>query len=125
MSLTASQPLVRTFRLSSSRAAARRPAAANRLRIGFIGFDGVSALDLTAPLEAFSTAINLNSESDNQPTYELVVIGIGQKHFSSEGGVVFRSQTMLRTVRDLDTVIIPGGNGWRRAKAMVELSVWL
>src|ERR1700730_12017175 len=91
-------------------------------RIGFVGFDGVCVLDLTGPLEAFTTCLSLKGEADDNQTYELIVIGLNQKTFTSEGGVAFRAQATTETVTGLDTIIIPGGSGLERSKIMLELS---
>ena len=96
-----------------------------RRRIGFVGFDGVCALDLTGPLEAFTTSLSLKQESDDNQTYELIVIGLNQKTFSSEGGIVFRAQETTETVSGLDTIIIPGGSGLQCSQTLLDLSAWL
>jgi len=105
----------------------RTPRSTNgtRRRIGFVGFDGVCVLDLTGALEAFTTSLSLSRSFEDHQSYELVVIGVNQKSFTSEGGVIFRAQATLKTVSALDTVIILGGAGLRNAKALLELSAWL
>jgi transcriptional regulator GlxA family with amidase domain len=57
--------------------------------------------------------------------YELVVIGLQQKNFVSEGGVSFRAETTANKVMGLDTIIVPGGSGLERTKTLVQLSAWL
>ncbi|HJT80582.1 MAG TPA: helix-turn-helix domain-containing protein [Chthoniobacterales bacterium] len=94
-------------------------------RIGFIGFDGVCALDLTGPLEAFSSSANRGAVSNGAPNYELVVIGVRQRSFVSDGGVSFRAQVTLAGANDLDTIIVPGGAGLKQARTLFELSRWL
>ena len=96
-----------------------------RLRIGFLVFDGVCGLDLTGTLEAFTTSLELSREIEESDPYELIVIGLGQKSFASEGGVVFRTETTTETVAALDTIIIPGGRGITSTRTVRELSSWL
>lgn len=96
-----------------------------RRRIGFLGFDGVCSLDLTGPLEAFTTSLALDRSAQDDHRYELVVVGLKQKSFVSEGGVMFRAETTTDAVGGLDTIIIPGGNGITRSGTLRELSTWL
>jgi transcriptional regulator GlxA family with amidase domain len=110
---------------SPNRGRRMSPTAECRKRIGFVGFDGVCALDLTAPLEAFTTSLNLGASLNDDPGYELVVIGVKQKSFASESGVVFRAQATLASVSNLDTIIIPGGTGLKQPDTLTELSSWL
>ena len=94
-------------------------------RIGFVGFDGVSAFDLTGPLEAFSSSINMGAGSNDGASYELIVIGLKQKRFVSDGGVTLRGQATLPHVNHLDTIIVPGGAGLKQPGTLIELSRWL
>src|SRR5262249_30235359 len=75
--------------------------------------------------EAFTTSLNLSRPLEDHQSYELLVIGVNQKSFTSEGGVIFRAQETLRTVSTLDTVIVPGGAGLRNSKTLLDLSAWL
>src|SRR5437762_8279571 len=96
-----------------------------RHRIGFLGFDGVSGLDLTGPLEAFTASLALDAGNLDNNKYELIVVGLKQKSFASEGGVAFRADTTTDAVTGLDTIIVPGGNGITRSKTLGELTAWL
>ncbi|HEX8281716.1 MAG TPA: hypothetical protein VF551_10075, partial [Chthoniobacterales bacterium] len=49
-------------------------------RVGFIGFGGMTTLDLTAPLEAFATA-RLRDGAHAEPAYETCVIAVERKTF--------------------------------------------
>jgi transcriptional regulator GlxA family with amidase domain len=91
--------------------------------VGVLGFDGVTTLDLTGPLEAFAT-VN-RRESDRAHGYNVFVIGLDNKTFASESGVVFRAQNTLETAPPLDTLIIPGGLGIRGDHAIRTFSDWL
>jgi transcriptional regulator GlxA family with amidase domain len=91
--------------------------------VGVLGFDGVTTLDLTGPLEAFAT-VN-RSESDRTHRYKVIVIGLDNRSFASESGVVFRAQKTLATAPPLDTLIIPGGLGIRSDHANRTFSDWL
>src|SRR5260370_19022932 len=77
-------------------------------RIGFVGFDGVVAVDLAGPADAF--AIANEAESDPKPSYEVLIIGSSSQPFVSGGGLIFKPQRTFKTAPSLDTLIIPGGS---------------
>ena len=82
-------------------------------RIGFIGFDGVVAIDLTGPAEVFAVAASKESENGADPCYEILTIACSSKPFLAESGVVFKPQRTFKTAPALDTIIVPGGAGLR------------
>jgi transcriptional regulator GlxA family with amidase domain len=92
-------------------------------RVGFLGFDGVRAADITGPLEVFTTSRNINRPAGSRDRYEVIIIGLSQKGFVSESGITFRASETIQTVGRLDTVIVPGGDGLRNA--MMPLAAWL
>lgn len=102
----------------------KRGAGASPKLIGFIGFDGVTTLDLTGPLEAFATA-RLDHENAPQRCYETVIIGVSRKTFESRSGVTFKTQHTLDTAPALDSVIVPGGVGLRAGETMETIAAWL
>lgn len=71
--------------------------------IAFLGFDGVNALDLVGPLEAF----------DSAQQYVTVVAGLTTKPFRCESGVVMTPACAIGKLRGIDTLIVPGGSGVR------------
>jgi transcriptional regulator GlxA family with amidase domain len=96
------------------------------LRIGVLGFDGVNALDLTGPLEAFANATQLAAAAGAQTaSYELIVIGIGKAAFAAESGILFRPHCSLREAPELDTLIVPGGQGLRDAATNAKVAAWI
>src|SRR4051812_20069025 len=83
--------------------------------IGIIGFEGVMALDLAAPLEVFATANDLSGET--QPLYRLVVAGVQAGPFRSETGLQMAADVAMDEAPELDTLIVPGGRGLRLGSA--------
>ena len=81
-------------------------------RIGFIGFDGVVAIDLAGPMEAFNCAA-IQGESGSEPCYEIVTIGLSNRPFTAASGLVFRPEKSLKNAPPLDTLVVPGGYGLR------------
>jgi transcriptional regulator GlxA family with amidase domain len=96
-----------------------------RRTIGFLGFDGVTTLDLTGPADAFAKARFSQELGKTSPCYEIVVIGIGNRTFASESGVVFKAEKTLEKAPPLDTVVLPGGFGMRNPDATTAVSSWL
>ena len=92
-------------------------------RIGFLGFDGITALDLVGPMEAFAAAVIDNDQRG--PCYEVVTIGARGDRFSAESGLAFRTSHTLRTAPALDTLVIPGGSGLRRSETNAVVAEWI
>jgi transcriptional regulator GlxA family with amidase domain len=80
-------------------------------RIGLIGFDGVTALHLIGPGEAFRAASLDDGYGGRIPCYEVCTIGATSKKFTAESGVQLEAQASLKDAPDCDTVIIAGGIG--------------
>lgn len=95
------------------------------LRVGLIGYDGVQALDLIGPSDAFSMATITDEGGRTQSCYEVVLLGLSGKSFRAESGVLFQPQTLLRNAPSLDTLIIPGGKGARVGKTGERIANWI
>jgi transcriptional regulator GlxA family with amidase domain len=94
-------------------------------RIGLLGFDGVMALDLVGPVDAFTSAEI--EEPNGQPSrcYEVVIIGFSDKSFVSESGVVFKPHKTMSNAPALDTLILPGGKGLRVPETQARVAEWI
>jgi transcriptional regulator GlxA family with amidase domain len=90
--------------------------------VGFLGFNGVTTLDLTGPLEAFATA---RCDGASHACYETILVGATSKAFVAGSGARFTAQHTLRTAPALDTVIIPGGTGLRDPATSQAIIDWL
>lgn len=99
--------------------------AVKRMRIGVLGFEGVTALDLVGPAEAFATARIDDGDGAPRPAYEVVILGVTTKPFTAESGVVFKPHRGLDGKVDLDTLIVPGGCGLRNARINARVTSWL
>ena len=95
------------------------------LRIGIVGFDQVDALDLVGPAEAFASALAHDANGSPRSAYEVVILGLTNSHFVAESGIVFQPRTTLRAAPRLDTIIIPGGAGLRRADTNRAVARWI
>jgi len=96
-----------------------------RRRIGILGYEGVMALDLAGPVDAFTTAMAENRLGRPEACYEVVVIGLNAKPFTSESGIVFKPCTTIDRVKALDTLIIPGGRGLRVPGVQRAVASWI
>jgi hypothetical protein len=96
-------------------------------RIGFLGYDGLQALDLVGPLEAFMTAVDEESDGNvkQQARYEVVVIGLTKEPFTAETGIMFHPHKTIDNLPALDTLIIPGGKSLRSGDTSGRISEWL
>src|ERR1051326_1760325 len=94
------------------------------LRIGFLGFDGVMALDLVAPIEAFTLA-GVDEADEPEKLYETVIIGVNDRPFQTESGVVFLPKKTIANVPQLDTLFIPGGYGHQDLETQSTVARWI
>jgi transcriptional regulator GlxA family with amidase domain len=90
-------------------------------RIGFFIFDGITALDLVGPMEAFAAAV----DSTGTPQYELVTVAKAKRDVRAENGLVIRPREVLANVGRLDTIVIPGGRGLREHSTCKAIADWL
>jgi transcriptional regulator GlxA family with amidase domain len=97
----------------------------NPKRVGFLGFDGITALDLVGPTEAFATAVIDEGKGGFRRCYDVLTIGLTSRPFVAESGVIFKAHKTLRTAPALDTLVVPGGRGLRNTKTNAIVSAWL
>ena len=95
------------------------------LRVGLIGYDGVQALDIIGPSDAFTIADIETGNGQRRPCYEVIIVGITNKPFRAESGVSFQPHTTLRNAPALDTLIIPGGRGARIGQSSNLIAKWI
>jgi transcriptional regulator GlxA family with amidase domain len=95
------------------------------LRVGLIGYDGVQALDIIGPSDAFTIAEIESDNGQRRPCYEVIILGITNKPFRAESGISFQPHTTLRNAPTLDTLIIPGGRGARIGKPGNLMAKWI
>jgi transcriptional regulator GlxA family with amidase domain len=96
-----------------------------RKRVGFLGYDGVMALDLAGPIDAFTTAVVEDSDGVPESCYEVVIIGLSARPFLSESGMIFKPHTTIKSAPALDTLIVPGGRGLRTPSTQRSAATWI
>src|SRR5262245_25838369 len=94
-------------------------------RVGFLGFDGVMALDVIGPVDAFTSASIEGRDGTPQAAYEVTIIGLSKRSFASESGVLVQPHATGRNAPPLDTLIIPGGSGLRNPSTQAGVAEWL
>jgi transcriptional regulator GlxA family with amidase domain len=97
----------------------------NPKRIGFLGFDGVSAIQLFGPQEAFAAARNPNETTNCRSCYETVIIGLADRTFTTDSGVMVKAQTTAQRAPALDSLVIPGGRILAAPGACTEMAEWI
>jgi transcriptional regulator GlxA family with amidase domain len=96
----------------------------SRIRIGILGYDGVAAINVVGPLEAFSNAFRTDG-GEPLPCYEVVVIGCQRDRFITDTGVTVQAQPSDISGDAFDTVIIPGGRGMRCDEIVSQVATWI
>jgi transcriptional regulator GlxA family with amidase domain len=94
-------------------------------RIGLLGFDGITALHLVGPADAFATAKLDDGFGNRLPCYEVWTIGLSVAPFQTESGMMLQARKTLRTAPPLDTIVIPGGPGLRQPQVNKQASDWI
>jgi transcriptional regulator GlxA family with amidase domain len=89
------------------------------------GYNDITSLDLSGPLEAFSSAVLTDSKGGQQSCYKVTIAALGAKTFRSESGLCMTASCLLSSVRHLDTLIIPGGRGMRTSSSATRLAKWI
>jgi transcriptional regulator GlxA family with amidase domain len=97
----------------------------NPKRIGFLGFEGVAASELTRAVDVFAAATLDDGYGNRISCYQICAIGFGSECFRAESGIAFRSDSTLETASELDTIIVPGGAGLRRSLICERIADWI
>ena len=93
--------------------------------IVIVGYDNITSLDLSGPLEAFSSAFTKDATGKPQPCYKVTIAALGSKTFCSESGLRMTATCFLSSLRHLDTLLIPGGKAMRTTGANLRLANWI
>jgi transcriptional regulator GlxA family with amidase domain len=86
-------------------------------------FDGITALDVAGPMEAFASARIPGSESS--ACYDLKAVGVTRKSVVAESGLILTPSTTMADCPPLDTIILPGGSGLREARINRVIAEWI
>ena len=99
----------------------------SRRRVGILAYDGMQALDLVGPAEAFAAAGHgdRDVEDASVPPYEIVIIGLTGKRVVAETGLTLQADATTSTAMRLDTLIIPGGRAMREPETSQRTAAWI
>ena len=93
------------------------------MHLGFLVFDGVQALDLFGPMDAFEEANNIRKEQGKR--YETVLVSHDGGSVLTSGGVRIEAHQSISDCPPLHTLIIPGGEGTRAADFPIDAIEWI
>jgi transcriptional regulator GlxA family with amidase domain len=93
--------------------------------IAIVGYNDITSLDLSGPLEAFTSAVMEDSKRNRRPCYKVTIAGLDKRTFRSESGLQMTATCSLSSLRHVDTLIIPGGQGMRLSASAPKLVDWL
>lgn len=91
------------------------------LQIAVIVFDGVNAVDVTGPVEAFAAVRAL----DGSPVYTATCWSMDGLTVSAESGLKFTAESPIPEIPEADLLIIPGGAGLREPERLKRAGQWL
>ena len=94
-------------------------------RIGFLGFESVTASHFVIPADTFTAATLDTGYGRCIPCYQTYTIGVTPKPFRSESGMTFTPDETLQTAPDLDTIVVPGGDGLQRTETSETIADWI
>ena len=94
-------------------------------RIGFLGFEGVAASNLVGAADVFATGVLDGGYGTRISCYQICTIGFSSECFRAESGIIFTPDNTLETASELDTIVIPGGRGIRRAVVSKRIADWI
>jgi transcriptional regulator GlxA family with amidase domain len=91
-------------------------------RIGILGYEGVTAINLVGPVECFTSAARVDDKARELPAYEVVLVAAGERHFATDSGLKFTADVALADAREIDTFIIAGGSALRSGNLADEIA---
>jgi len=94
-------------------------------RIGFFGFERITASDLTSAAQVFVAATLDAGYGNRISCYNVHVIGFTPECFRSESNIALRPDSTFEIVSDLDTLIVPGGDGLRQPLVCKRIGDWI
>jgi transcriptional regulator GlxA family with amidase domain len=94
-------------------------------RVGLIGFDDFTALNLIGPADSFATTSLDDGYGNRLSCYEVHTIGVFSDRLRTESGLLFHAQHTLSTAPELDTIIIAGGPGALRPEVTDKIAAWI
>jgi len=95
------------------------------LRIGILGYNGVTAINVVNVLEIFAFASVADGIESAIKRYDPITIGFDGVRFVSESGIAFTANYTIEDAPPVDTLIIPGGSGLRDPAKGRRVAEWV
>lgn len=96
----------------------------SKIRVGILGYDGVAAINLVGPLEAFSNAVKMKGEQ-TAAAYDVGIIACEGDRFVADSGLTFHATPNYSEDEPFDTVIVPGGRGMSQEQIIAQVAAWI
>jgi transcriptional regulator GlxA family with amidase domain len=93
--------------------------------IEIVAFPSVQLLDVSGPLQVFSTANDIVRESGGTPPYAPRVVAQGNGDIVASAGLAIAAGRLPKVDAALDTLVIAGGDGVQAAAADPALVNWI
>src|SRR5258708_1417830 len=93
--------------------------------IEIVAFPSVQLLDVSGPLQVFSTANDIVTESGGSPPYAPRVVAQGGRGVIASAGLGLAAERLPPIEATLDTLIVAGGDGVQAAAADPVLVDWI
>jgi transcriptional regulator GlxA family with amidase domain len=90
-----------------------------------VGFEGLQSLDAIGPLEVFNSATRVAEGLGVAGGYRMSFVSSGGGVIHSESGVGLSTDTLPEASADIDTLLLPGGDGVHDARADAGLIEWI
>ena len=97
----------------------------NPKRIGFLGFKGVAASELTRAADVLAAAALDGGYGNRISCYQISTIGFASECFRGDSGIAFWPDSTFETASELDTIVIPGGDGLRCSLVSETIADWV
>ncbi len=94
-------------------------------RIGIVGYEKVTALDVVGPAEAFAMAMRETGKGTFERCYDVSIVGLNRQPFAAESGIVFQPGTTFAAAPKFDTLLVPGGSGLRVPHVCQKVASWV
>jgi len=93
--------------------------------IGFLGFEGIAASELTRAADVLAAATLDGGYGNRISCYQVCIIGFHPECFHAESGIAFWPDRTLETKCRVDTIVVPGGQGLRRSSINERIADWI
>jgi transcriptional regulator GlxA family with amidase domain len=93
-------------------------------RIVILAFAGVQSIDVVGPYEVFAMASDVAAAA-GRPGYAVSLVSLGQEPIVAESGLRLLPEPLPPDDAEIDTLVLPGGNGVHAARADPLLVAWV